>query len=79
MSIAGAVVLQGANNLFAATTTAPSTMALLPIPAESQSEAVARLSGGGDQPNAADDPFSLTGEPARVRDLVLASEADAPR
>jgi hypothetical protein len=75
---AGAVVFRGANNLFAPPLASPATAAIFPIPTESQSESVARLSGGGDQPITADDPFALTGEPDRIGNLVLAGAADEP-
>jgi hypothetical protein len=47
----------------------------LPIPTQSQSAAVARLSGGGGQASTTDDPFGLAGEPDPLRDLALADPA----
>jgi uncharacterized delta-60 repeat protein len=55
----------------------PSITASLPIPTESQSAAVARLSGGGGGSIATDDPLGLTGDPDRMGSFVFAGSADA--
>jgi uncharacterized delta-60 repeat protein len=53
----------------------PSSTIPLPVPSESQSEAVARISGGGET-IAADDVLGLTGESDRTLNLVFAAFAD---
>jgi hypothetical protein len=80
LSNAGSVALPASTNFFDLPTTLPSTITPLPVPGESQSAVVASLSGGGGGlGNAIDDPFTLTGEPDRIGDLVLAGdEAAAP-
>jgi hypothetical protein len=56
-----------------------STITPLPIPGVSQSTAVTSLSGGGGGlGNVIDDPFTLSGEPDRISDLVLAGDANGP-
>ncbi len=55
----------------------PLITAPLPVFTESQSAAVARLSGGGGGFPTTDDPFGLTGEPDGTWNLALAGGADA--
>jgi uncharacterized delta-60 repeat protein len=61
---------------FVASPTVALPTAALPVPSLSQSAAVARLSGGGGQATAAEDPFALTGEPDRSGNVVLASSPE---
>ncbi len=58
----------------AAQVPAPLIPAPLPVFTESQSAAVSRLSGGGEDSPPAFDPFGLTGDPDRGGSLVLAGE-----
>ncbi len=57
---------------------APLIPAPLPVFTESQSAAVSRLSGGGEDSPRAFDPFGETGEPDRGGSLVLAGESGNP-
>lgn len=65
-------------NLFVPLPVNPLMTSPLPTPGLSQSAAVAKLSGGGDTPIAADDPFGLTGEPDRIWYLASSGEAAGP-
>jgi uncharacterized delta-60 repeat protein len=55
-------------------THAPALPAPLPVATPSQSQTVARLSGGGGGTTATDDPLGLTGEPDAVPGLALAAD-----
>jgi hypothetical protein len=68
---------QSTNGLVAAPVASPSVTQALPIPTPSQSEIVARLSGGGDQP-VATDSLTQVGEQDRIWDLVAAGPVGDP-
>jgi hypothetical protein len=57
-------------------TASPSATSALPVPSGSQSEAVARISGGGGETIAAEDVLGIAGESDRVGNLVFLGTAD---
>jgi uncharacterized delta-60 repeat protein len=56
----------------------PSTTLLaLPLPGTSQSESVARLSGGGDASITSDDPLAFNADPTTIWNLTMASDTES--
>jgi uncharacterized delta-60 repeat protein len=66
----------GSDGLNAPPIASPTPPAALPVPGQSDTAAVTKLSGGGlDTTTTTDDPISLSGEPEPIWNLALASDS----